>query len=335
MEVGDAFVGIDHRECRALCVGRLDVGLDRGLLIGGELGDFCNQVAETIVEVDAEGIERGGVFGDEVLEEHLHGVAEDDRVGNFHHRRLHVQREQHAIGFGGGDLCVEETGERLLADESRVDDFTGLERSGFLERACASVLGDELDFHIGRIADRDGFFVRKEIAFAAHRADAGLRACRPCAHRVRVFARVVLHCFWCAAVGVAFAQDRIHGRAEHLGVTRAGLLFRIGRWVFWEIGNRVALCLKLGDGGFELRNRCGNIGQLDDVGIGQQREGAEFGEVVRVLAGFGKLGEDAAGERDVARFHLDAGAAGEALHDRQQRVGRKCGGFVGLGVDDG
>ena len=172
MEVGDAFVGIDHRECRALCVGRLDVGFDRRLLIGGEFGDLCDQVAETIVEVDAEGIERGGVFGDEVLEEHLHGVAEDDRVGNFHHRRLHVQREQHAIGFRGGDLCVEETGERLLADEGGVDDFTGLERSGFLECARAAVLGDELDFHIGRIADRDGFFVRKEIAFAAHRADA-------------------------------------------------------------------------------------------------------------------------------------------------------------------
>ena len=150
-----------------------------------------------------------------------------------------------------------------------------------------------------------------------------------------MFARVVLHRFWGAAVGVAFAQDRIHGRAEHLGVARAGLFFRIGGWVFGEIRNRVALCLELGDGGLELRDRRRDVGQLDDVGIGLQREGAEFGEVVRVLARFGKLGEDAAGERDVARFHLDACAAGEALHDRQQRVGRKCGGFVGLGVDDG
>ena len=172
MKVGDAFVGIDHRKRGALCVDRLDVGLDRGLLIGGEFRDLRDQVAEAIVEVDAEGIERGGVLGDEVLEEHLHCVTEDDRVGNFHHRCLHVQREQHAISLRGGDLRVEETGERLLADEGGVDDFTGLERSGFLERARAAVLGDQLDFHIGSGADRDGFFVRKEIAFAAHRADA-------------------------------------------------------------------------------------------------------------------------------------------------------------------
>ena len=174
MEVGDAFVGIDHRECGAMRVGRFDVGLDRGFLIGGQLGNFCDEVTKAIVEIDAEGVERGGVFGDEVLEEHLHRVTEDDRVGNFHHRRLHVQREQHAIGFGIGNLRVEETGERLLAEEGRVDDFTGLERRGFFQRAGAAIFGDQFDFHIGRVVDRDGFFIRKEIALAAHRADARL-----------------------------------------------------------------------------------------------------------------------------------------------------------------
>src|SRR6478752_4347228 len=37
-------------------------------------------------------------------EEGAHGVAEDDRIGHLHHRRLEVQREQHAVGLGAGDL---------------------------------------------------------------------------------------------------------------------------------------------------------------------------------------------------------------------------------------
>ena len=49
----------------------------------------------------------------------------------------------------------------------------------------------------------------------------------------------------------------------------------------------------------------------------------------------GKLGEDAAGERDVARLDVDARMLGERLHDRQERVGGESGRFVGLGVDDG
>lgn len=49
----------------------------------------------------------------------------------------------------------------------------------------------------------------------------------------------------------------------------------------------------------------------------------------------GELGDDAAGEGDVAGFDVDAGVFGKGLDDGQEGVGGEGGGFVGLGVDDG
>ena len=46
---------------------------------------------------------------EDVGEEDPHGVAEDDRVGDLHHRGLHVEREQDTCVAGVGDLGVEES----------------------------------------------------------------------------------------------------------------------------------------------------------------------------------------------------------------------------------
>jgi hypothetical protein len=51
-------------------------------------------------------------------------------------------------------------------------------------------------------------------------------------------------------------------------------------WGLREIGELVALGLQLGDGGLQLRDGGADVGQLDDVGLGLEREGAEFGEGV-------------------------------------------------------
>ena len=133
VEVGDALVGIHHRDGGAVGVGGLDVGLDLGLLVGREALDFCDEVAEAVVEIDAEFLDDGGVLGDEVLEEDSHGVAEDDRVGDLHHRGLQVEGEEDAVLLRLGDLLVEEGDEGLLAHERGVEDFAGLERSLLLE----------------------------------------------------------------------------------------------------------------------------------------------------------------------------------------------------------
>ena len=49
-------------------------------------------------------------------------------IGDLHHRRLDVQREQHALLLGVVDLLGEEGAQRLAAHHRRVDDLAGLER---------------------------------------------------------------------------------------------------------------------------------------------------------------------------------------------------------------
>ena len=59
-----------------------------------------------------------------------------------------------------------------------------------------------------------------------------------------------------------------------------------------------------------------DVRQLDDVGLGPQRQLAELGEVVAdaLLGGeqVGERGEHATGERDVAGLDLDAGGLANA-----------------------
>ena len=103
-------------------------------LVGGQLLDFCDEIAEAVVQIDAESRECRGVFGEEVLEENAHGVAEDDWVGDLHHRGLQVERRRARRPASPCAICCFEEGdERLLAHEGGVEDFAGLERSLFLE----------------------------------------------------------------------------------------------------------------------------------------------------------------------------------------------------------
>ena len=50
--------------------------------------------------------QRVAVLREHVGEVRAHGVAEDDRVRDLHHRRLQVQGEQHALLLGVGDLLL-------------------------------------------------------------------------------------------------------------------------------------------------------------------------------------------------------------------------------------
>ena len=338
VEVGDALVGIDHRERRAGGVGGLDVGLDLRLLVGGEGLDLTNQIAEAVPQIHAERGEGGGVFGEEVLEEDLDGVAENDRVGDLHHGGFQVDGEQDVVLFRLGDLLSEELDEGGLVEDGGVDDFAGKERGLFLEDSGRAVRGDKLDFHGGRLGHGEGFLVRVEI-IAAHRADAGLGIGGPGTHRVRVFAGVFLDRLGRAAVGITLAEDGIHGAALDLVVAGAGFLLGIGLRVGGEIGDVVALGLELGDGFLELGHGRADVRQFDDVRVRLGGERAEFRQGVgdflirsEILRKFGK---NAAGQRDVPGFHRDAGWLGERLDDRQKGISRESRRFVGLGVNDG
>ena len=67
-------------------------------------------------------------LGEHVGEVGPHGVAEDDRVRDLHHRRLQVHGEQHALLVGLGDLLLEERVQRPPAHHGAVDDLALLHR---------------------------------------------------------------------------------------------------------------------------------------------------------------------------------------------------------------
>ena len=337
VEVGDAFVGVDVGECGAGGVGGGEVGLDGGFLGGGEFFDFGDEVAEAVVQIDAEGGEGGGVFGEGVGKENLHGVAEEDGVGDLHHGGLEVEGEEDAFALRAGDGLFIEGDEVGLAHDGGVEDLAGFEGGLLLEDDDGAVGFDEFDADGGGDGGGEGGLVAEEVT-VGHGGDVGLRGGGPSAHGVGVFLGVGFDGTGGAAVGVAFAEDGVDGGAKDFGVAGAGVFLGVGGRGLGEVGESVAFGLKLGDGGLQLGDGGGDVGELDDVGLGLEREGAEFGEGVVGLLGRGEfireIGEDAGGDGDVAGFHVDAGLLGVGLHDRQEAVGGERGGFVGDGVDD-
>jgi hypothetical protein len=102
----------------------------------------------------------------------------------------------------------------------------------------------------------------------------------PFAHLVRVLARVILHRRRRAPIGIALAQHRIHRTALDLVVACLDVLFRIVLRLVRVIRQRTTLALQFPDGRLHLRQRGRNVGQLDDVGFGGERQLAELGQVV-------------------------------------------------------
>jgi hypothetical protein len=104
VQVGDALARVDHGQAGAGVVHGLDVGLDLGLLVSGQAIQLGQHVGQPVVHVGADLLEGRGMLVEGVGVEDRHAVAEHDRVGDLHHGRLEVQRQQHAVGPGRLDL---------------------------------------------------------------------------------------------------------------------------------------------------------------------------------------------------------------------------------------
>ena len=303
-----------------------DVGLDRRLLGLGQGFDLGHHLADAGVGIDAELGQGGAMLLEHVGEEHRYAMTEQDGIGDLHHGRLDVQREQDAVLLRRLDRVGEERVQRLGVHHRAIDNLAGLKRHLRLQHRRRTVGLPQARFGHSwrRHGGRD--FRTVEIV-ARHMHHAGFRVLAPRAHLVRMAARIRLHGAGGAAVGVALAQHRIDGAAQHLAVAGADFLVRRRRVAVGIVGNVVALALQFLDRGLELRDRGGNIGELDDVGFRLHRQLAELGElVVDLLLGLqlvGEVGDDAAGQRNVLQLHLHAGRAHEGLDDRQQRERRK------------
>ena len=174
VQVGDALVGVDHREPRAVGEALLDRGLDLGSLALGQGGEPVEDRAEAVVGGQAR--RRRGrrrtvakTSGRKARDD----VAEDDRVGDLHHRGLEVHREEHAVGLGPRRSA--RRGTRRGRRRCRTVASTTSPSSTFRPslRTVVPCVGDELDGQGVGGGDDDRLLVGAEVV-RAHRGDVGL-----------------------------------------------------------------------------------------------------------------------------------------------------------------
>ena len=128
------------------------------------LGVRAEQAAQAVVGADV------GVVVVDVADDRAHGVPEDDRVRDLHHRGLEVDGEQHALLLGLGHLGGEERVERGLAHDRGVEHLALEHRRRLLEHGDRAVLGDVLDAHAAGAVDGHRPLGAAEVA-VVHRRD--------------------------------------------------------------------------------------------------------------------------------------------------------------------
>ncbi|MNM76187.1 hypothetical protein D3C81_879980 [compost metagenome] len=321
VQVGDALVGVDHGQRWTHVVDSFDVGFDLRLLLSWQGLDAGVQVADTVVQVEADLFQYCGVLVQRVLVVLGNDLAEHDRVGDLHHGGFEVYRQQYALGLGVFDFGGDELAQGFGAQYCAVDDLAGFDRGLFFQNGGGAVLVQQFDTQAVIGFDQRGFLAAVEVA-VAHVCHVGLGVGSPGAHLVRVLACVVLDRQRCAAVGVAFAQHRVHGAALDAVVAGAGFFLGLGGRLVGVVRDVEALALQFLDRGFELRYRGADVRQLDDVGFWRGCQLAQFCQVVgHLLVGaelFREGRKDAAGQRDVPGFYGDVGASGEGFDDGEQ-----------------
>jgi hypothetical protein len=133
----------------------LNVSLKCRFLVRREGLDLGDKIAKAISEVHSELVDCRCVLGEKVLEEDLHGVAKDDRIGDLHHGGFHVKREEEALFFCLGNLRLEKFDERFFSHNGRIENFAYFQGDLFLEDSDVAVRAHKLDSYIRRLWNRD------------------------------------------------------------------------------------------------------------------------------------------------------------------------------------
>ena len=240
VQVGDALVGVDHGQRRALgelgVEGRLDLRRPRA-------GDSrpLRMPPRPSFGVRPAAASASPYCGEGLREEGAHHVAEDDRVGDLHHRGLEVHREQHALGLGAR-RPARSRNSRSAATRITEASTTSPASTGTDSRSTVVVPSSPTSSmrSAPSSAITTDFSVERKSSAPMVR-DVRLRVGGPGAHAVRVRLGVVLDRGGGAAVGVALAQDRVHGAALDLVVAGADLALLVGLRVVRVVRQRVAL----------------------------------------------------------------------------------------------
>ena len=278
------------------------------------------------------------VPGEHILVVHRHAVAENNRVRHAHHSGLQVEGEQHILVFGPGDFSGVELPQRADIHHGAVNDFAGLQRDAGFEVGHAPVRGHKPDCRRAGRCGGDRLLAAVKIS-PRHMAHAGFGHRRPFLHHpVGVALAVLLDRRGRPAIRVPFPYHRIDRAAQHPGIARLNLPFRLGRRLVGVVRNIVPLVLQLRDGGLQLGYRGADIGQFDQVRRRLQAQLAAhpqiIGDLLLVRQVVGKIGDDAPRQGNVPSFQLNAGAPGKSLENRQQRVRGQGRRFIGFSVND-
>ena len=332
MQVGDATVAINHVKRWTLGHAGLDGRHDRGAVF-----DAGQQITKARIRVHAKGCHLIGIGFKDRCQIGFHGMAKDDRVRDLHHRGFHMQREQRAFGFGRLDLLGKESVKRLTRHEGCIHHGASRIADAVLQNRLGAVLGDMHDF--GNRGRRQGRrdLVREEIT-TRHGGNAGFAIGNPFAHAMWVGLCKCFYRFGGAAVGIAFTQNRVHGRALDRIIFRARCFLGIARRGLGIIGDRIALALKLLNRSDKLRHRGRDIGQLDHIGLRCFDQITQLGQIIGLALlrrqAIGKGCKDTARKRDVLGADANACRFGKALNDRQKGSRGQFGGLVYFCVDD-
>mmetsp|Transcript_37967 Transcript_37967/g.81624 ORF Transcript_37967/g.81624 Transcript_37967/m.81624 type:complete len:205 (-) Transcript_37967:310-924(-) len=155
---------------------------------------------------------------------------------------------------------------------------------------------------------------------------------------VRVLHGILLDWPCHATIGVAFAEHRIDGAAQDLGIATSDLRLLLALRIRGKVRDAEAFRLELLDCTQELRHGGRNVGQLDDVGCWMLGETSQFRQIVlHALCRrdvVREVGQDAGGQGDVLLHDLHPGEAAVGAQHREQGIGRQHGRFVRVGVHD-
>ena len=180
------------------------------------------------------------------------------------------------LGLRVVDLLLVEAAQRVHVHHGGVEDLALQQGHLLLEHRHRAVGGHELVAHLGglrRWSSRSRCR-RSRRRSCARRGD--FESARQAPSLCGCFFENAFTESGRPAVGVALAEHRVDGAAQHLRVARLDGLLGV---VFRRLGvvrHVVALALELPDGLLELRNRGRDVGQLDDVGLGLLRQLAEL-----------------------------------------------------------
>ncbi len=334
VQVGDSFAGIDHGQSGLLFVAGVDVGFDFGLLARRETIELGQDITHAKVRVGADLLQGAGMLLKGVLEVNRDAVAEHDRVGDLHHGRLEVQGKQNIFLLGlfrglriefaqGGDV-----------HGGAVENLAFLQGQPLFQNGDVAARIDKLEIDGIGLVHGDRLFTFVEIA-TFHMRNAAIGDLRPGLHHsVRIFLSEFLDRDSSAPVRVSFTQHRVDGGAEYFGIAFLDLFFCFGLRLFRILGNIIAFFTQFLDRGLQLRDRCTDIRQFDDVGVGSLGQFTQLGQVIGDFLVFrevvGKVGDDSAGKGDVSGFDFDASALGKGLNNGKQGISCQCRCFINL-----